>query len=193
MRKFRICVAVLALLTGIIMFIVRGLDAQWFGAMSFLVGGFITAFITCIGVIESLNSSLVRFGAGLLTVLAIGTFFFEERGVDYRVHAAHFEVFSRLLEVPFRCEHRSQEFDSVISFGIKQCNTQGIEDMQRALMNFQKSKYLDPATGFVESTLSSSNQHTDKCAFAFREASKFCPDLFDDFEVQYLKVLQAAR
>lgn len=171
------------------MFFLKISNSLWFSALSFLIGGGTLAVICIVGVIESINNEFVKILLFISLLLIPCIFFFEERGMNIDIQMAHHEIASNLLEFDYRCNAEIEELDLLISYGIEKCRIQGMKDMQKAIFNAQKSLYLNPTIGFLDNVISNSETFEDKCAFAYREINRLCPNQFDTIHIKYLNIL----
>lgn len=175
MNKIRIYSALSAFVLGLVIASIQGVDGNWISATSAITSGTVISLIFLLGIEQSKSSSLLLVLIALSGLFSVSAVFFEHRAFDSSNSFAHTEALTAILEANTYCSFLDSK---LLSNDVKACATQDIKNMQNAIWELNKAKYLDPATGLLDKAITyNSDMGFNDCTEAFRAIEKQCPSI----------------
>ena len=161
----------LAILSGIVILIVKAINGFWASGLAGLFAGFTVAFI----VLEFEKYWPILLGNFALLLGVIGVFS-EHDAFKLDLNKAYFDVVSHLVSASEHCHSIAPKEQD---YAVLVCALQRNKNLQSAIFELEKVSKLTPELGLIDTVSSlASTTNQDKCALAFNKIHKMCPNVF---------------
>ncbi|WP_318471209.1 hypothetical protein [Photobacterium leiognathi] len=164
--------------------IVALLDGTWFLGLALLMTAILFFIVITAGVIDNIESEFTKAMATAICALSIAHVVSTSSFFDFDSVKRDQKMFSKAINIRY-CPQENQPNEALRqSFAklheslIEQCATQHLQDAQKFIFDIQKARFLDPATGTVDTVYS---QLVDKekitCIDVARQLNEICPNI----------------